>query len=194
MECMNPKELLRRSLRQKVAGLSPEYFRKAGEKMAERLFALPEWTAAPALLAFMSLPAEPDTAGIISAAREAGKTVLLPRCLPGGRMAALPFTDASDLEKNRYGIPEPRLPDDGEAKAFCPPLILVPCMAATRTGLRLGHGAGYYDRYLSKTSAFTLCLCPDIFLMEEIPTDPWDVRMDAVITETNIYRRWKNPE
>ena len=65
----------------------------------------------------------------------------------------------------------------------------VPCISAGKDLRRIGHGAGYYDRFLPKTEAVKICLCFAKLLAENIPTDAYDVPMDMVITEEDIYRR-----
>ena len=78
-------------------------------------------------------------------------------------------------------------PEDGErAGEDGIDLALVPCMSVTRDGRRLGHGQGYYDRFLAGRPCRTLCLCYEALLCEDVPTDENDVRMDAVVTERGI--------
>jgi 5-formyltetrahydrofolate cyclo-ligase len=109
-----------------------------------------------------------------------GKTLLLPRCLDASRMTALPVRDLDSLKPGALGIPEPE--DDG-TKAPEPDLILVPCMAAAMHGVRLGHGAGYYDRFLAERSGRTVCLCFRILVRADLPAEDTDVSVDLVITD-----------
>ena len=62
-------------------------------------------------------------------------------------------------------------------------LIVVPCMCASRDGRRLGHGRGYYDRYLQGTETEKMCLCFGKLLEENIPMTDTDIYMDKVISE-----------
>ena len=64
-----------------------------------------------------------------------------------------------------------------------PDLILVPCVTATPNGVRLGHGAGYYDRFLAEHSAKTVCLCFGALLRGDLPAEETDIPVDLVITE-----------
>ena len=66
-------------------------------------------------------------------------------------------------------------------------LAVVPCVCATPDGRRLGHGAGYYDRFLRAHPMPCLCLCFHALLLDDLPTGPTDFPMDAVITEEGTF-------
>ena len=65
-------------------------------------------------------------------------------------------------------------------------LVIVPGVAFDRQGGRLGHGKGYYDRFLELTSAFRLALAFDCQLLETVPTELHDVPMNAILSESGI--------
>ena len=157
---------------------------RASRSIAEQVFALPAWRQAGTVMAYSALPTEPDTREIILRAAAEKKIVLLPRCLQAPRMLALPWRGDGEMEPGYLGIPEPRMEAGAELR---PDLILIPCVAAARDGIRLGHGAGYYDRFLASRRCRTLCLCYEALLCDTIPTDGHDVRMDAVATEKGIW-------
>ena len=112
----------------------------------------------------------------------AGKTLLLPRCLDTVRMTALPVASLDEPKPGTMGIPEPPLPKDGKEPPE-PDLILVPCVAAAPNGVRLGHGAGYYDRFLAEHSGRTMCLCFRALLRADLPAEATDVPVDLVVTD-----------
>jgi 5-formyltetrahydrofolate cyclo-ligase len=64
----------------------------------------------------------------------------------------------------------------------------VPGLAFTRKGLRLGRGGGYYDRYLAALPPTTLKIgvCFALQLVDAMPTEPHDQRMNAVVTEEGL--------
>ena len=66
-------------------------------------------------------------------------------------------------------------------------LVIVPCLCAGKNGERLGHGAGYYDRFLQGSRWLKICLCLEENIREDIPMGQHDLYMDLVITEENIY-------
>lgn len=150
--------------------------------LLERFLTLPQVAAAETVMLFYGVGAEPDTVPVMEELLRRGKRVALPRCLPGQAMEARAVTGLDQLTGQRYGIPEP-----GENCPVVPreelDVILVPHLCCDRSGVRLGHGGGYYDRYLSGCGAFTVCLCPADRLMEKLPQDALDVPVRLVLTE-----------
>ena len=115
-------------------------------------------------------------------ALQEGKTLLLPRCLDTETMTALPVRDLAGLKPGMLGIPEPEQTED-ETAVPEPDLILVPCLAAAPHGVRLGHGAGYYDRFLAKHTGKAVCLCFRALLRGDLPAEDTDIITDLVITD-----------
>lgn len=76
------------------------------------------------------------------------------------------------------GIPEP----DAHLPAVVPDVLLVPLLAATLAGGRLGQGKGFYDRTLAATPAFAVGLLYVVQLVEALPLDPWDRALAALAT------------
>lgn len=181
------KSQARALARQRAAALSVEDWKVLGGAMAAHLFELPVWRQAGTLFCFASMPTEPDTAGILRRALAQGKRLALPRTRAGGRMDFYPLSAPEELCPGRYGIPEP--PADGHP--LCPgpeDLILVPCLAAGRDGSRLGHGGGYYDRYLARHRCRRLLLCPTALLLDALPCEPWDIPFSPaeILTECGL--------
>lgn len=180
------KKLLRRSIRQKLAGQTDAQSRALGLGMLTQLKTLPLWQSSGPVLCFASTRQEPDTRPILEAFLQIGRPVCLPRQTtePGGMEARL-VTDLSGLIPGPHGILEP--------SADCvlvPPQkiewILAPCLAAGRDGSRLGHGAGCYDRYFAQSPAFRAVLCPGEFVFEHLPVESTDQPVQQIITETEI--------
>ena len=189
-EIRNGKKRLRQWAREKRSAMKPEQAAAADVRIEERVLSLPEYQQARTVMVYMSLPGEPETRGIIRDAVRQGKRVLLPRCLDSRRMEAALFRGFERLRPGRMGIPEPAA-DTPEESSRTPEadLILVPCVAASGDGKRLGHGAGYYDRFLKNATGKTVCLCYQDFLAEDLPVNDEDVLMDMVVTEQTTVRR-----
>ena len=150
--------------------------------LLERFLQLPRVREADTVMVFCGVGREPDTDGLIRALLEQGKRVALPVCLPQRKMEARSITDFSQLEPNRYGIPEP----DG----MCPIVpaeeigaVLVPNLLCDREGYRLGYGGGYYDRWLAGYHGFTVAVCPADRLVDELPRDRYDVPVQLLICD-----------
>ena len=176
------KQRLRREIRAASAALPEAYRAEASLRIAEQVLSLEAYRKARVVMMYASLPEEPDTRGIIGDAVGAGKTVLLPRCVSPERMVALPFTGWENLEPGWLNIREPAVPAEG-TEIPEPDLILAPCVSVSADGRRLGHGAGYYDRFLAGRQAETVCLCFRKLMREDIPVSPLDRRMNRVITD-----------
>jgi 5-formyltetrahydrofolate cyclo-ligase len=170
------KTALRREMRRLLAAVPPESFRREGAAAAAFVTKLPLWAEAGALLIFISLKDEIDTAPLREAALREGKKVFVPR------------TEGETLAF--YRIPGPPSPAPLGPGDF-PALIMVPGLAFDRGGRRLGRGGGYYDRFLADLDrqglAFSAVgLCTEAQILPEIPTDPWDRKMDGVCTGTAL--------
>ena len=176
------KQRIRQEARIISEGLTPEYRREASREITRQVLALPEWKEASTVMAYWSLPTEPDTRELMETALREGKTLLLPRCLDAGRMTALPVKDLTGVKPGTLGIPEPEMTADG-AEIPEPDVILVPCMAAAPHGARLGHGAGYYDRFLAEHPGRAVCLCFRALLRGDLPTEGTDIITDLVVSD-----------
>ena len=176
------KERIRRETRVIAGGMSEEYRREASASITRQVLALPAWEKAKTVMAYWSLPEEPDTRELNETALREGKTLLLPWCPDRTRMVALPVKDLDELVPGAFNVMVPPPADDGTDVPEAD-LILVPCMAATPGGIRLGHGAGYYDRFLEKHPGYKVCLCFRALVRGDLPAEEQDVPVDLVITD-----------
>ena len=140
---------------------------------------LPEFRAARTVAVFAALPDEPATDEVL--ARWAStRRVVLPRVEGDAMRFYACRPDA--LVFGAFGILEPQ----GEWP--CPAgeidLVVCPGVAFTADGRRLGRGRGYYDRYLGDPAfrGFRVGVCYAHQLVDDLPVEPHDVRMDRVIT------------
>ena len=162
-----------------------------GHAMAGVLFTLPAWRAADMVLAFASMPDEPDTADILRQTLAEGKRLLLPRVLSRTEMDWVEITALSQLRPGAYGILEPlaSLPAFDTSTLGDGALALIPCLAASPDGVRLGRGGGYYDRFLAHYNGKRLLVCPTAALLDDLPYDGWDIRFTPheILTEKGIF-------
>ena len=177
------KKELRLRVREELSALSRSELVRGDNALFARFLALPQVEAAEIIFAFWGIPGkEPDTARLIRELVRRGKTVGLPRMLPGRRMEVRRCDPDRPLVKVSFGISEP-----GED---CPliqrediDLTLVPAVCYDRRGFRLGFGGGYYDRWLEHFSGVTVGLCREAVLQEAVPTEAHDARVDLLLTE-----------
>ena len=153
------------------------------DALFSRFLALPQLEGAGTIFAFWGIPGrEPETARLIPALLERGKRVCLPRMLPGRRMETRLYDPERPMTQAAFGIREP---DPG-----CPlvereeiDLILVPAVCYDRQGYRLGFGGGYYDRWLTDSTAFRVGMCRTAVLQDHVPVEAHDTRVDVLLTE-----------
>ena len=176
------KQRIRQETRIISGQLTPEYRRKASESITGQLLSHPWWKEAGTVMIYWSLPQEPDTREMMEAALREGKNLLVPRCLDEKQMTALPLRNLADVEPGLLGIPVPCM-NVQEDDVPEPDLIVVPCISAAPDGMRLGHGAGYFDRFLAKHPARTVCLCFRALQRASLPAEETDIPMDLVITD-----------
>jgi len=182
------KVRLRASLRELTRSLPDDYIKHSDQGIQKNLLALEQWKRASVVFLYVSMGREPETRGMIRAALLAGKTVAVPKSLENGAMEARIITSLHELATGRYGISEP----GAESPLVLPEkldLIVAPCTAADRQGYRLGHGGGYYDRYLARVQCQTVCLCRGRLLQNDLPHDKRDRPVDEIITENECIVR-----
>lgn len=177
---MNKSELraaMRAQLRTLMA--DTERRRALSRAVAERVVHHPLWLSARCVLLFASLPDEVDTAPLLEAARAAGKQVLLPRVV--GDDLELCVYSPEHLQRGAFGIWEPSAEAQVVTDYTRVDLALVPGLAFTPDGRRLGRGRGYYDRLLPHLSAPKYGVGYPCQVVPDLPTEAWDVRLAGVL-------------
>jgi 5-formyltetrahydrofolate cyclo-ligase len=181
------KDRLRKALRDLAQSLPDVYIESSDRGIEQNVLALKQWKQARTVFIYLSIGREPRTRGLILSALADGKTVAVPRCLGNGEMEARVISSLDGLQPGPFGIPEP-----DHSSRLLPPqeidLVVAPCVAADRHGYRLGHGGGYYDRYLANIQCPSVCLCRACLLQDELPYDSFDHPVGFVITEDGCLR------
>lgn len=180
------KKQLRQIVRRLEAKLDGGYQRNADDAIARHLLALPEFQAADHIFCFVSTEREVNTRPILEAVLAAGKSLSVPRCMGSGNMELRQITDLSALVPSTIGILEPTdsAPlTDADTVDFA----IIPCLTCNHAGQRLGHGGGYYDRFLSHYRGGTVMLCRELLIRDEIPVEPHDYPIPWVLTERGLY-------
>ena len=185
------KKALRARCREIVKELSPEYIEEASHKIADLLLATDAYKNSNTIFCYMSMGGEPVTDEIIERALEDGKRVGIPLCVGPHDMVVKEYKSGDELARGAFGIREP-LAEATEITADEFDLAIVPCVACSEDGRRIGHGAGYYDRFLSVSGFNKIALCFEKLLTDDIPLEDTDVYMEGVATEDAIYgTRWR---
>jgi 5-formyltetrahydrofolate cyclo-ligase len=187
-----PKREMRHRVKRLLAELPAEERRARSALIQAKLLREARFQAATVLAAYASFGTEVVTDAVLAECLAGSKTLLLPRMKPDGctlsfhRVAAL-----ADLETNAFGIREPRAAAP-EVAVETVDFLLVPGMAFSDSGERLGRGAGYYDRILARIPA-TACALAIAYDMQLFPsgyfeTEVHDRRVQRVLTEAREIR------
>ncbi|MFT3852809.1 MAG: 5-formyltetrahydrofolate cyclo-ligase [Ilumatobacteraceae bacterium] len=137
--------------------------------------ALDEYRRAATVMAFCGIAGEPDTDPLFARLAADGKALVLPRAAGAGLEAALP---GDALVRGPHGVREPT---GATVDADAVDLVLVPGVAFTTDGCRLGRGGGHYDRFLAGCTAPKIGVCFAEQLVDALPVEPHDVRVHRVV-------------
>ncbi|MEH7016543.1 MULTISPECIES: 5-formyltetrahydrofolate cyclo-ligase [Bacillus] len=178
------KKRLRKEILQRMNALSEEQYTTLSEKIADSLYKQREWIAAQTIGITLSMEREVNTYAIIEKAWEEGKAIVVPKCNRETRtMTFRQITNFEQLETVYMNLREPDPSITEEVSAEEIDLLLVPGVAFTRKGERVGYGGGYYDRYLVNYKGKTLSLVFDFQIVSHIPVEPFDKAVEKIITE-----------
>lgn len=174
------KQELREQVKASIKLMQFEEREAASVRICQRIIGTPEWKEAKSVLLYASLPDEVTLDMLINDAEQCGKQILLP-VVDGDDLHIRLYDPDRIVCSEKYHIKEP---------ADCCPalsdldgidLAIIPGRAFTRDGLRLGRGKGYYDRTLPSLSCPKWGVAFACQVVDDIPVDPWDIRLDRII-------------
>lgn|SRR5574344_555741 len=202
-QCIAQKKILRSEMKERVAALSPEEIKKQSHNACNIFLHSALYAESGSLLLYMAMKSEIDPLEITMQALRDGKQVALPRIVPHTSHMSFYLIKNTQPLKNQliagmWGIREPA-PE--EANLFDitrlssrTVTMVTPGVAFTTGGLRIGHGRGYYDMYLSavenhcpencKLVLLGMCLSEQV--VAAIPTDRYDKKMKYLLTDTGL--------
>lgn len=134
---------------------------------------------------YVSCGSEVDTKSIIKIAMKEGKRIFVPRIIKETKeMKAIEIESLYELERNTYGILEPKNSSNVIDKNEID-IIIVPGIAFDYVGNRIGYGGGYYDRYLNEIALKRnkIALVYDFQLIDRLESEQHDVSVDYIITD-----------
>ena len=181
------KQALRRTMRQLRAGLHDR------DARSQRLWANVVTTLRDSgvglssslnVLAFQGVRSEPNTHDLVELLESVGHSVLLPR-VAGEQLVVVAHRPGDLLHIGSFGIAEPAGPPVDPAVID---VVLVPGLAFTRDGRRLGQGGGFYDRFLPllRPGCMTVGVCFAEQVVDDLPSEDHDRILDALVTDGGL--------
>ncbi len=192
---------LRKQIIEHMNSLSKERYTTLSEQIACSLYAQKEWAEAKTIGITLSMENEVNTYPIIEKAWEEGKKVVVPKCNKETRtMSFRQISNFDQLETVYMNLREPIPALTEEVNADEIDLQIVPGVAYTERGERIGYGGGYYDRYLMHYKGKTLSLAYSFQMVDHIPIEPFDKNIEKLLQKKEqwlkmgLYRQIKIDE
>lgn len=183
---MNKKELRSLVLGELKKLSKPEYEQFSYE-IAKQLFTEELWKKASTIGITISNYPELDTYQVIRKAWEQGKRVVVPKCHPKEKqMSFHELNQFTQLESVYYGLLEPIEALTKKVAKEEIDLLIVPGLAFTHEGYRLGFGGGYYDRFLLEYNGSTVSLAFPVQLTAKLPLEEHDIPVQKIITYVKV--------
>ena len=171
-------------LRRKMKNLRREFLKKedASDIIQEKILSMEVFLKSSCVCIYSSAFGEVNTNRLIEKAVSMKKKILMPRSNEDNTLSLVRYN--GKFREGLFGIKEP---DSSDLADYAEPdLIIVPGLAFARDGHRLGFGKGYYDRLLEKSNGYKIGICYSFQLMDKVPTESFDVPLDAIVTEKEV--------
>lgn len=188
---METKSEIRKRILEARGALTQDEVVAKSDAILQKVLKTPEYMEADNILLYADYNREVMTRGIFEDAMMRKKRVYFPKSDKfTNAMTFYQTLSVKQLEKGYMGIPEPK-----ENPQLCykfnaneDTLVIVPGVAFDMAGFRLGYGKGYYDKFLSnRRQLSTMALAFACQIVEELPSEPHDIKMDKIVTEEIIY-------
>ena len=159
------KKEARQQVKEWMKKLDKNYIEKADQSIFKQIKELKEFREAKTIFCYASM-----------------KNVGVPLCIGKGIMEVRQVHALEDFEEGAYGIMEPSRNCTVLSKEKID-MAVIPCVSADKEGRRLGHGAGFYDRFLDGATFPKILVCYKELMMDQVPTEEHDILMDQVICD-----------
>jgi 5-formyltetrahydrofolate cyclo-ligase len=174
----NEKKRIRKEIRSLKQNYSLEQKKELSQSILEKVEMIPEFQEAKTVMLYWSMMDEVHTHDFVCKWAKQ-KRVILP-CVKGDTLDLKVFKGMDHLvDGENFGIPEPDGPVFMEEEEI--DLIVVPGVAFDKENNRMGRGKAYYDRLLKSLSAYKLGICFDFQLLDKVPVDEHDIKMNQVV-------------
>lgn len=183
---INEKERLREQLLKRRASWTLNDADQASHTLCNKLLSFINDTKPDTVLLFYPIRREPDLLPLAKSLIDLKQKIAFPISHKSTRALEFKIIASIDaLTVGAYSIPEP--PDDAPTLTSTENSVcLVPALGFDRLGMRIGYGAGYYDRFLKNFSGISVGVAFSSFIFDELPTEATDIPVDVIITEGEV--------
>ncbi len=182
---METKQEIRNQIKKIRRNIDAVEWKAAAETITKKVVESDSFREATDLYCYMNFNGEVETVHIMEEAWRLGKDVWLPK-VSKDDMDFYLVRSISELKRGTFGILEPS--GDSEKAPGNDGLMIVPGVAFDKEYNRVGYGRGYYDRYLRKRpNLIKMGIAFDVQIMEKVPNDENDCKMDMILTESLSY-------
>ncbi|MGM8214119.1 5-formyltetrahydrofolate cyclo-ligase [Bacillaceae bacterium W0354] len=184
------KESFRMLSKRLLTHIPPEKKTEAVKLIKDQLIKSNWWKSSNIIALTIPRKIELNTIPIIEEAWKQGKTVVIPKCFPEDNylMKFYRYTNSLELENVYLDLYEPKDDKHKLVDKKDIDLLIVPGLLYDYKGYRIGYGGGYYDRYLVDFKNVKISIALEEQLVKHLPYDPYDIPVDAIITNRNIYK------
>lgn len=186
------KQSLRKLLLNKRKLLPEQAIIEKSNEIAKKLIKFDKYQQSEKIMLYISTKSEVQTMGIINYSLNANKNTFIPFINKEKHdiIPSLMKDYQTEIAPGSLGIYQPKKEFIRPFPAKILDLVIVPGIAFTEQGHRLGRGGGYYDRFLKKLSksSYIIALAFEIQIINEIPLEKNDVPVDCIITEERIIQ------
>lgn len=181
------KNLIRRKYLQKRLALSRKEVLAKSKKIAENLLNLPEILQKNNISCYLPIRNEVETKFIIEQLIKNGVNIFLPGFnKKRGEYFFAQFGGWKNLEEGLYGVLQPTDIERIDAKNI--DVAILPGVAFSKDGVRLGYGKGVFDRLLTGSPALKIGLAYDFQIIDAVPCEKHDLVMDIIVSEKKVHR------
>jgi 5-formyltetrahydrofolate cyclo-ligase len=186
LKTLIPKSEARKLVVQRRSEISYSEIKSKTKSIIDKLGLIDDFVLSDRIFCYVnSRPGEVDTRTLIDYMAGQGKSVFLPKLNKESKsFRRFHFMGWDSLMKNSEGYWEPKLGLDEDLSDI--DIVIVPALAVSINGQRIGYGGGYYDKLLRDTQAPKYVLAFEFQLFEYIESTPHDIRVDKIITERRI--------
>ena len=162
--------------------MDEECIKEKSEKIIANLIASDLYKNSQTIFVYLSKNKEVDTYDFIKKAIADGKKIYVPK-IKDHKMLAVELDDLGNLDQGPFDIPTSQSLDFIRD----PDLTICPALSFDYDKNRLGYGGGFYDKFLAENTTTKVGLMISKFWSIKIPAEPWDIKMDYIITEDKFF-------